>query len=260
MAKDPAFLFYPNDWLGGTMALSRHHKGCYIDLLVAQFNNGPLSLDTIKAVLGQDQAVWTVLSKKFKQTAEGLWFNERLELEKQKRGQFIDKQKINGSKGGRKPKHNPSLKPNATNKEDGNEIEDEVGIKNETLIIPSMISTWKQFYPKAMIRLEDDSVQLFEIAKKMKDWLSLNGDIVLESNAEIIKSKWKEMVEFSSKDNFLQRYSLVQMNTHLPSVIQAFNSKNNGTHKQTSGKSTGAEQLLSDLKETFGAGAGSYQG
>src|SRR5688572_21835965 len=92
MAKDPAFLFYPNDWLGGTMTMTRHLKGCYIDLLVAQFNSGPLSLETIKTVLGSDQASWTVLSSKFKQTAEGLFFNERLVAEKFKREEYSNKQ------------------------------------------------------------------------------------------------------------------------------------------------------------------------
>ncbi|MHA2039809.1 MAG: hypothetical protein ACW98X_25615, partial [Promethearchaeota archaeon] len=44
MAKDPAFLFYPGDWLGGTMLFSRAHKGAYMDLLMAQFNNGHMEL------------------------------------------------------------------------------------------------------------------------------------------------------------------------------------------------------------------------
>jgi hypothetical protein len=95
MPKDPAFLFYPNDWLGGTVGMTRHLKGCYIDLLIAQFNNGPLSLDTIKTVLGQDQASWTVLSKKFKQTAEGLWSNERLATEVNKRAAYSESRRNN---------------------------------------------------------------------------------------------------------------------------------------------------------------------
>ena len=27
MAKDPAFLFYPGDWLGGTMGMTLEEKG-----------------------------------------------------------------------------------------------------------------------------------------------------------------------------------------------------------------------------------------
>jgi hypothetical protein len=90
MAKDPAFLFYPGDWSGGTLTMSRHLKGCYLDLLVAQFNAGPLSLEEIKTVLGNDFAVWGTLSKKFKKTETGLFFNERLEIEKIKRASYTE--------------------------------------------------------------------------------------------------------------------------------------------------------------------------
>ena len=52
MGNDPATLWYWNDWIGGTMALSRAQKGAYMDLLGAQHNLGHLSLDEIKTVLG----------------------------------------------------------------------------------------------------------------------------------------------------------------------------------------------------------------
>lgn len=112
MAKDPAFLFYPGDWMTGTMVLSRHLKGCYIDLLIAQFNNGPLSLESIKAVLGIDQASWTVLSKKFQQDSYGNYYNERLATEIEKRKAFTESRKKNGVNGGRPP-NKPYVKPYA---------------------------------------------------------------------------------------------------------------------------------------------------
>lgn len=92
MAKDPAFLFYPGDWQGGTSTFTRHLKGCYIDILIAQFNSGPLSIDEIKTVLNNDFAAWGTLIKKFKKTETGLFFNERLEIEKEKRKEFSKKQ------------------------------------------------------------------------------------------------------------------------------------------------------------------------
>jgi hypothetical protein len=91
--KDPAILWYWNDWNGGTCTFTRHLKGCYIDLLAAQFNSGPLSLEEIKTVLGTDFAAWGSLTKKFKKTENGLFFNERMEAEKAKRKEFSDKQK-----------------------------------------------------------------------------------------------------------------------------------------------------------------------
>ena len=145
MAKDPAFLFYPGDWLTGTMILSRHHKGCYMDLLVAQFNNGPLSLEMIKTVLGQDQAAWTVLSGKFREDPQGNFFNERLAAEIEKRKGFIDSRKWNGKRGGRPPNIKPSAKPNGLdmvnlpeneNKNENGILVNREGVLGETAIYP----------------------------------------------------------------------------------------------------------------------------
>lgn len=106
---DPAFLFYPGDWLGGTYTLSRFLKGAYMDILVAQFNSGPLSLEEIKTVLGSDFGqAWPALQKKFQQTSDGLFFNKRLELEKQRRHEYSKSRSLN-RKGRKKGK--PSLEP-----------------------------------------------------------------------------------------------------------------------------------------------------
>jgi len=97
MSKDPAFLFFPSDWLGGTMALTRHHKGAYMDLLMAQFNLGHLSSEQIKIVLGEkDEYLWeSVLKYKFIQDSEGKYYNEKLNKEILKRRNFIESRKKN---------------------------------------------------------------------------------------------------------------------------------------------------------------------
>lgn len=98
MAKDPAMLWYWNDWNSGTVTMTRHVKGCYIDLLHAQFNNGHLSINEIKTVLGSDFSTWPELQKKFKQDVNGLFFNERLELEQNKRKAFAESRRENRKK------------------------------------------------------------------------------------------------------------------------------------------------------------------
>src|SRR3990172_4704403 len=92
MAKDPAFLFYPGDWLGGTMTLTRAHKGAYMDLHMAQFNQGHLSPDDIRFVLGSDyDSMWeTKLKDKFSVDSDGKYFNEKLDFEVVKRKKFTD--------------------------------------------------------------------------------------------------------------------------------------------------------------------------
>ena len=133
--KDPAMLWYWNDWGGGTRTLSRFLKGCYIDLLEAQFNSGPLSLEEIKTVLAADFGqVWSTLSKKFKKTEDGLFFNERMEVEKAKRQEFSNKQKERVLKRWNKPGNdsgNTTVLPKIENEnENTNEIK-EKGVQGE---------------------------------------------------------------------------------------------------------------------------------
>lgn len=89
MAKDPAFLFYPGDWMGGTSLMPRFIKGCYMDILIAQFNNGPLTLEEIKTVLGSDfGTAWPAIQKKFEITDDHKFFNVRLKTEMEKRKNY----------------------------------------------------------------------------------------------------------------------------------------------------------------------------
>lgn len=92
MAKDPAINWYFDNWGGGTKTMSRFLKGCYIDLLDAQFHSGHLSLEDIKNVLGADFSSWQTLQKKFITDVHGLFFNERLDREIQKRLENSKKQ------------------------------------------------------------------------------------------------------------------------------------------------------------------------
>lgn len=107
MAKDPAMLWYWGDWYSGTSLMSRFVKGCYMDLLHAQFNNGHLSIEEIKVCLGSDFGQsWPALQKKFKTDASGLFFNERLEREKLLRKKYCESRGNN--KSGRKKIENKS--------------------------------------------------------------------------------------------------------------------------------------------------------
>lgn len=89
--KNPAILFYFDNWTGGTITLSRHLKGCYMDLLSAQFNSGHLSVEEIKTVLGSDFSAWNTLQKKFDQDSNGLFFSRRMDAEIEKRKAFVEK-------------------------------------------------------------------------------------------------------------------------------------------------------------------------
>ena len=98
MAKDPAFLFYPGDWNLGTMHMTLLEKGAYLELLMLQFSRGKFTIAHAKHMLnGSFDLVWATISEKFK-CEEGFYWNERLQLEKDKRANFTNSRRTNALK------------------------------------------------------------------------------------------------------------------------------------------------------------------
>lgn len=92
MAKDPASLFYPGDWLGGTMGMTFEEKGAYVELLMLQFNRGHMTKDMIGQTIGQ---LWDNLKDKFVVDDKGLYYNVRLEEEKKSRQKYTESRRNN---------------------------------------------------------------------------------------------------------------------------------------------------------------------
>ncbi|MFX0136940.1 MAG: DUF1376 domain-containing protein [Candidatus Hodarchaeota archaeon] len=95
MAKDPAFLFYPNDYIGGTMGMTIEQKGAYIELLMMQFNQGKFTEAQAKQVLSTCKtSVWHMIKLKFSTDGKYYW-NERLKSEIEKRKVFTESRRMN---------------------------------------------------------------------------------------------------------------------------------------------------------------------
>lgn len=92
MAKDPAFLFYPGDYIGGTMGMTFEEKGAYMELLMLQFNRGHMTKHMIGQTVGQ---LWDSIKVKFEVDNDGLYYNVRLEEEKEKRKAFTQSRRNN---------------------------------------------------------------------------------------------------------------------------------------------------------------------
>lgn len=101
--KDPAFLFYSNDFLTGVADLTMEERGQYITLLCLQHQKGPLSEKTIWLSVGN---VSVDVLNKFETNTNGFFINKRLQEEIDKRSIFIESRRKNGEKGGRPSKNN----------------------------------------------------------------------------------------------------------------------------------------------------------
>lgn len=226
MAKDPAFLFYPGDWQGGTMYLTHEQKGCYMDLLILQFNVGKFTVDQAKQVLSICFPVaWPMLVQKFKTDGTFFW-NSRLQEEIEKRQNFTKSRRDNASQP-RKPKKTPLAY--AKHMEDENINEDESINTNaiENFIVPEMQTIFKKYNPRYIKNRERDFKPLLSIAKFLADNGALTGSI--EENKGAILAAWDPICSVISKDKFYSQKSLSVISNQIQEITQiALHGKSNG--------------------------------
>ena len=90
--KDPAFLFYPSDFITGTQFMNMKERGKYITLLCLQHQKGHLSEKHMFSICSaHDEEVLC----KFVKDKEGRYYNERLEEEKTKRSKYGESRRKN---------------------------------------------------------------------------------------------------------------------------------------------------------------------
>lgn len=89
--KDPAFLFYSSDFLTGTMTMSNEEVGMYIRLLCLQHQKGHLTEKDMNNIC--KSYVKDVYDKFTKN--DGLYFNERLFQETEKRSKYAQSRRLN---------------------------------------------------------------------------------------------------------------------------------------------------------------------
>ena len=165
MAKDPAFLFYSSDFLNGVADLTMEERGQFITLLCLQHQKGTLTDKTIRLSLGSVSV--DVLSK-FTKDKQGNFYNERLSEEIEKRIQFTESRRNNGSKGGR-PKNN--TKPIGLAKH--NLMEDVNENENEDINDNKSKCTFEQVYEYMALRIGTELAKIE--AEKFVNYYESNG-------------------------------------------------------------------------------------
>ena len=180
MSKDPAFLFYPNDYLGGTMGMTFEQKGAYIDLLIFQFNNHHFTEEQAKQVLSICFAnAWQVLKNKFKKEGE-FYFNERLRTEVDKRKAYTESRRINALHP-KKPR-----KAYAKHMGNGNRNENrDINEVNKEQIIPDWIpkNTFLEYQNSRKKKIKTQSMnRFFNSLKKICDETRASPEDILNQS------------------------------------------------------------------------------
>ena len=203
--KDPAYLFYSSDFLTGCASLTMEERGQYITLLCLEHQLGRLSEKTIRLSVG---SVSVDVLAKFKQDENGLLYNERLEIEIEKRSNFIDTRRTNGLKGGRPKAENK--KPNGLANGKPNAKANEKLIENENVI--EIINSIKDLFDEKYLENNTTKVMFDKLLKTY-------------SKDEILKATiWARNDEFW-KPNFCSPMKLEKKNKEGVTYIDVFLAK-----------------------------------
>lgn len=208
MSKDPAFLFYPNDYLGGTMGMTHEMKGAYVDLLIFQFNNGHFDEAQAKQVLSICfTRVWDVLKSKFKNEGENgeFYYNERLRIEVEKRKAFTESRKINALQRGKHKKAYAQHMGNENENRNGNKKRSKKEKEKTVFILPEDINkeTWQAFEEmrkKKKAPLTDRARELIciELDKIYKEHGHDKNAVLLKS----VKSSWTDVYPLKDQPQY----------------------------------------------------------
>lgn len=97
MAKDPAFLFYYQDFLVGTEFMSMEERGIYITMLCHLADKGSLSEKHMLSIC-KGYAFSDLLKSKFMIDENGNYYNQRLLVEVEKRRKYTESRRFNANK------------------------------------------------------------------------------------------------------------------------------------------------------------------
>lgn len=156
--KDPAFLFYSSDFLVGTMLMTDEQIGKYIRLLCTQHQKGHLKEKDMLNICGSyDEDIYS----KFIKDADGLFYNERLEFEANKRKAYAESRRNN------RIKKDADMKDISNSydahMENGNEIINENKDINKNIYENEFNKLW-EVYPNK--KGKNQALQKYKLARK----------------------------------------------------------------------------------------------
>lgn len=188
--KDPAVLFYTQDFLTGTFCMTNEQVGKYIRLLCLQQQNGGLTEKQMIQICGaKDEDIWAKFD-----CENGFYFNKRMVLETNKRKNFINHQVENANKRWHKdechgnatamPLEICNKKLEIRNKKE----EDEIRFKSEVFefsekysetMLDKFTNYWTEKSKSGKMRYEFQKT--FEISKRLATWAGRDKDIIKTS-------------------------------------------------------------------------------
>jgi hypothetical protein len=186
--KDPAVLFYTQDFITGTILMSDEQRGKYIMLLCLQHQNGKLTERDMMKICGEkDEDIWC----KFYQE-DGYFYNKRMLLETQKRNNYTESRRRNLKKIPHMDVHMDSHMENENENEDINKNENK-NIEKREIKFRSEVFEYLEKYPEEMLnkfcdywteknasktKMRFQTEKVFEVSRRLATWAGRDNKFV----------------------------------------------------------------------------------
>jgi len=220
MAKDPAFLFYPVEFLAESFGLLEPEIGTFLLVLIEQFKYGHLSgLDLMKKSNGNEKII-----NKFGEDENGLFFNKWLQTKIDERKAYSESRSRN-RKGNDMLTHDNTSLHNLTK----SDIEDENENKDVIKDVIKKENTWREDFNIYKNLITSAFEELKKDAKELQKQQEFNPKAnILKSIEKGIhnfwgtEAGWKHKKKSRSKDidcrstliNSIRLNTVYQENTH----------------------------------------------
>lgn len=228
MAKDPAFLFYYQDFLVGTDDFKNEEVGAYIRCLCIQAAKGGVSENHMKKICESPQ-VHNLIKKKFVfYPEEGVFRNDRLSEEVEKRKKFCESRGKN-----KKGKKHMKIISKSYDQHMENEIEDEIEDELEVLNSEKKTQNMSKAKDTENIPLPFDTPEFKEV---WAEWLEYRKERRIGAYTPTgLKRTLKKLLKDCGGDCDT---AIQMIDTAISSTWQGIfplKTEKNGTHKQQAG-------------------------
>jgi hypothetical protein len=173
--KDPAVLFYTQDFLTGTFTMTDAQVGKYIRLLCLQQQNGGLCEKEMMKVCGEkDDDIWAKFNFE-----NGRYFNKRMMLETNKRRKFTESRIANLSHmDSHMENRNKKIEISNKKEEEENVFKSEVfefSEKYSEAMLNNFCAYWTEMN-KSKTKMRFELQKCFDISRRLATWAIRDKD------------------------------------------------------------------------------------
>lgn len=270
MAKDPVLPLYYNDIDSATRDWTDEEFGAYLRLLIYQWRQGGLPNDyqRLTRIATSLPTTWSLLKSKFPES-DGMLKNPVMEEIRTRRLIHKEKQKNNIRKRYQtSTKHDTKEVTKTLPLEREKEIEKEMyslGKSENPLpgpgtILQQMADCWQNTFPTYTRDFKHDAPALREMAEFIFIQNKIPGDFGDPEKFAKVLDDFQRIADQVNRETFWRNKPLKAISHNIQEFFNKIKNPQDGKavtgHRETSGKSAGALELLEKLKANLGTNPG----